>query len=235
MQKPQIPNDEQERLASLETLKIVYTPAEQRFDRITRLACVVFNVPIALVSLVTQNTQWFKSAQGLSATETPREISFCGHTILKDDALVIPDTSLDPRFADNPLVTGEPFIRFYAGQPISFDGRKMGTLCLIDRVPRQLLPSELDTLRSLAAWVENELKLSALSQTQTDLLRELDETRRAAWIDPLTKVWNRTGMDTLLPREIAHARLHKQPFRTCRWRSRAQRSRPAHPILGAAA
>ena len=103
MKRPQIPSDEQERLAALDSLRIVCSPAEERFDRITRLAQTIFNVPIALVSLVSEKCQWFKSAQGLTASQTPREISFCGHAILSYDALVVEDTLLNPDFADNPL------------------------------------------------------------------------------------------------------------------------------------
>ena len=210
MKKPPIPADEALRQAKLDSLGIIYSPAEERFDRITKMARTVFGVPIALVSLVSEKCQWFKSAQGLTAAETPREISLCGHAILHDDTFVVSDASQHPDFSDNPLVTGAPFIRFYAGHPLKYDGHAMGTLCIIDRVPRQLSPSELDTLRSLAAWAENELKPSALSEAQTQLLKELNETKRIALIDPLTKVWNRTGMDVLIHRELERARRQQQ-------------------------
>ena len=114
MLKSAIPLDEAKRLATLQALHILDTPPEERFDRLSRLAQRLFNVPIVLISLVDANRQWFKSRQGLSVSETPRDISFCSHAILHEDALVIPDTTLDPRFLDNPLVTGEPSIRFYA-------------------------------------------------------------------------------------------------------------------------
>jgi diguanylate cyclase (GGDEF)-like protein len=202
---PEIPKDERTRLQKLEGLGLIYSPAEERFDRITRLARQVFGVPIALVSMVSAKCQWFKSAQGLLVTETSREISFCGHAILGEDVLIIPDTKLDPAFADNPLVTGDPYIRFYAGQPLKFEGMKLGTLCVIDRQPRHVSPSELDTLRSLAAWAENEFKVSVLSAAQLELIADLNETRRQAMVDPLTNVWNRRGLDELLQREMAHA------------------------------
>lgn len=206
MKKPPMPPDEAIRQAKLDSLGIIYSPAEERFDRITNMARTVFGVPIALVSLVSGKCQWFKSAQGITAAETPREISLCGHAILRDDTFVVEDALKDPDFADNPLVTGEPFLRFYAGHPLKYEGSAMGTLCIIDRVPRQFSPSELETLRSLAAWAENELKTSALSEAQTKLLKELNETKRIALIDPLTKVWNRTGMDVLIHRELERAR-----------------------------
>ena len=206
MKKPPLPPDEAIRQAKLDSLGIIYSPAEERFDRITKMARTVFGVPIALVSLVSEKCQWFKSAQGITAAETPREISLCGHAILRDDTFVVEDASKNPDFADNPLVTGEPFLRFYAGHPLKYEGSAMGTLCIIDRVPRQFTPSDLETLRSLAAWAENELKTSALSEAQTQLLKELNETKRIALVDPLTKVWNRTGMDVLIHRELERAR-----------------------------
>lgn len=116
--EPAFPLDEANRLATLRGLNILDTPPEERFDRLTRLAQQLINVPIAVVSLVDSNRQWFKSCQGLDASETPRNISFCGHAILDNELFVIPDALLDTRFSDNPLVTGAPNIRFYAGQPL---------------------------------------------------------------------------------------------------------------------
>ena len=152
MKIPPIPPEEEERLHKLNSLGILYTPAEYRFDRITKIAKETFNVPMALISLVDEECQWFKSAQGLTVNETPRAISFCGHAILGDHTLVISDTLDDPDFSDNPLVTEDPFIRFYAGQPLHYEGYKIGTLCIIDTKPRKLTSSDLDTLRSLASW-----------------------------------------------------------------------------------
>ena len=134
MQSPDFPPDEAFRLRTLTSLSILDTPAEERFDRLTRLAQRLFNVPIALVSLIDSNRQWFKSCQGLDVRETPRDVSFCAHAILGNDLLVVPDAAADARFADNPLVTGEPFIRFYAGCPLKApNGSLLGTLCVIDR------------------------------------------------------------------------------------------------------
>ncbi|HQU16105.1 MAG: GGDEF domain-containing protein [Gammaproteobacteria bacterium] len=212
MKKPGIPEDEQARLLLLDALGSIYSPAEERFDRITRLACQVLNVPIALVSLITARCQWFKSAQGLAASETSREISFCGHTILGADSFVVPDTLLDPDFADNPLVSGEPHIRFYAGHPLRYEGSNVGTLCIIGRVPRRLTPSESETLRNLAEWAENELKVAALSEAQAQLISVLDEARRAALIDSPTRSWNRQAMDELLPVEVEHCRVRNVPI-----------------------
>ena len=160
MKEPQKPANEIERLATLRSLGLLDTPPEQRFNRITRTAARIFKVPIALVSLVDAERQWFKSRYGLHSSETPRSVSFCGHAILNDTALVIEDALLDERFADNPLVSGVPRVRFYAGQPLAGPGGlKLGTLCLIDHAPRQFGAHDRLTLADMAGWVERELNL----------------------------------------------------------------------------
>jgi diguanylate cyclase (GGDEF)-like protein len=176
---PPKPIDENRRLAALRGSGILDTPAEERFDRITRIARRVFDVPIALVSLVDEHRQWFKSSQGLDAQETPRDISFCGHAILSPDVLVIQDARDDQRFRDNPLVTGPPNIRFYAGCPLALsNGELIGTLCIIDRVPRTLEGQDQAILRDLAKVVERELAAVEL-----------------AIMDELTKLCNRRGFE----------------------------------------
>lgn len=158
MKAPQFPKNEDKRVQSLCSLNILDTPAEERFDRITRRAKQHFGVDIALVSLVDAKRQWFKSKQGLDASETPRDISFCGHAILSSSIFNIPDALEDPRFADNPLVTDPPHIRFYAGAPLrAADGQRIGTLCIIDNKPHNLSAEELSVLRELADEVEKEL------------------------------------------------------------------------------
>ncbi|MBA4094677.1 MAG: hypothetical protein C0489_11395, partial [Candidatus Accumulibacter sp.] len=150
-------HNEQARLAALAELEILDTPPETRFDRYTRLAAMTFGVPIALVSLIDADRQWFKSRTGLEPQETPRSISFCSHTVQARDMLVVEDAARDPRFADNVLVTGEPHIRFYAGQPVYSDGQAVGTLCIIDRAPRVFSIEERQVLKDLAGLVEVEL------------------------------------------------------------------------------
>src|SRR5262245_57367454 len=202
-----IPADEASRLAALHALGILYTPAEERFDRITRLACRSLETPIALVSLVDSAFQWLKSAQGMEVTETPRTVAFCAHAILQESSLVVPDTHLDPRFADNPLVTDEPYIRFYAGHPIrAADGSRLGTLCVLDRERRDLRHADLQTLRDLAAWTESELKVTALSEAQQELIAERDALRRRAMLDSLTRLWNYEAIMEVLERELERAR-----------------------------
>lgn len=177
MQKPSMPIDETQRLVSLHSLRILDTVEEERYDRITRMAKRLFDVDICLVSLVDSNRQWFKSKVGLSACETSREVSFCGHAILDDEVFVVNDATKDSRFADNPLVDGPPNVIFYAGCPIKGPGDyRIGTLCLIDNEPRNLSDDERETLRDLAGMVEDEIR--ATSQVV---------------IDDLTQVANRRG------------------------------------------
>jgi PAS domain S-box-containing protein len=165
-----VPLDEARRLEALRNLNILDTPAEERFDRITRLAQHLFHVPIALVSLIDKDRQWFKSRQGLEAHETPRDLAFCAHAILGPETMVVPDARLDPRFQANPLVTSDPNIRFYAGRPLAtLDGSRVGTLCLIDNQPRQLNDDEKQVLSDLGALVENELNVVTLEAMNREL------------------------------------------------------------------
>ena len=151
MQSPPIPENEAARLAALRTYELLDTEAEQAFDDLTAVAAHVMGTPIALVSLVDGERQFFKSKVGLDATETPRDVSFCAHAILKpDQVMVVPDATADARFADNPLVTGELGIRFYAGTPlVDDDGHALGSLCTIDDKPREITPEQVDMLQRL--------------------------------------------------------------------------------------
>lgn len=181
MLAPATPLNESGRLETLRSLKILDTSPEERFDRLTRLAKRLFGVPIALISLVDADRQWFKSCQGLDASETPRDISFCGHAILSDEILMVPDALLDKRFHDNPLVVGDPKIRFYAGCPLSVpNGSKLGTLCLIDVEPRTLDEGDRELLRDLTRMAEQEIAAVQL-----------------ATMDELTLLSNRRGFMAL--------------------------------------
>ena len=154
-----IPPDEARRLATLHELEILDTPFEERFDRITRIAAALAEVPIALVSLVDLERQWFKSCQGLDVTETSRELAFCAHVVFSRKPMIVKDTLLDDRLADSPVVVGGPRIRFYAGFPIFHDnGSCLGTLCLIDTRPRELSEATLTLIQDLAKIVEEELQ-----------------------------------------------------------------------------
>ncbi len=174
---PSLPEREADRLASLHALRLLDTPAEERFDRITRLATRIFGVPIAYVSLVDADRQWFKSRQGLPILATGRDISFCGHAILGKDTMVVPDTRLDPRFRDNPQVVGEPHLRFYAGHPLEGPGgHNIGTLCIADREPREFSENERSAFRELATIVERELNLEDVIRLQDELIRAREQT-----------------------------------------------------------
>lgn len=163
MLTPEIPSFEPERLKALEFLCLLDTQAEHRFDRLTQFFCRLFDVPLALLSLVDHNRQWFKSRQGLDARETAREISSCGHTLLSEHILYVPNASEDERFQDNPLVIGPPNIRFYMGGPLqTLDGFRIGTLCLIETKAREIPNNDFHLLRDMADIVETELNHTAL-------------------------------------------------------------------------
>jgi len=160
MQKPDIPANESDRLVALDRYKILDTLPEQVYDDLTQLAADICGTSIALISLVDKDRQWFKSRVGIDATETPRDISFCGHAVAEGSILNVPDASLDPRFADNPLVAQYPNIRFYAGVPlITDDNFALGTLCVIDRQPRYLTEQQISQLEALSRLVISQFEL----------------------------------------------------------------------------
>ena len=157
--RAEIPADEGSRLNGLRKLAVLDTPPDERFDRLTRIAAAAFAAPIALVSLVDSDRQWFKSCFGLNATETSRDVAFCAHVVQQKEEMVVPDTLQDDRFADNPLVLGDPRIRFYAGVPLLLeDGSCIGTFCIADTRPRELSSAELATLHDLRDLALQELK-----------------------------------------------------------------------------
>ena len=195
MIKPAIPPNEGGRLKALHSLNVLNTLAEDRFDRLTRMAKAMFDVPIALVSLVDENRQWFKSCIGIDTKETSRDISFCGHTILGDEALIIPDTTRDERFADNPLVTGDPKIRFYVGYPLTVMHKwKIGTLCIVDTQPRKFSPEQVALLKDLANMVEKELMAVQM-----------------ATLDEMTNLSNRRGFMSIAHKLLAWCDRNNSP------------------------
>ncbi|WP_409267203.1 putative bifunctional diguanylate cyclase/phosphodiesterase [Massilia sp. BHUDP2] len=225
MERPRIPLDEAQRLAALHATRLLGSAPEETFDRITRTAARLLGVPIALVSLIDKDRQWFKSRTGLDACETPRDISFCGHAILSDEPLVVPDAAQDARFVDNPLVTGDMHLRFYAGvQLYSVDRKKIGTLCVIDSRPRQLGPGELDALRDLARMVEQLVYHRQLAMAAQSLSERLQDCAPApggspasgelAWLvahDLLTGLPNRQAMLRAIQGSIAGWRADGTP------------------------
>ncbi len=189
MRSPPTPANEAQRLEALRALNILDTAPEERFDRLTRLARRMFDVPVALVSLVDKNRQWFKSHDGIDATETPRDVSFCGHAINSDQIFEIQDARKDQRFSDNPLVIDNPNIRFYAACPVrSSTGETLGTLCIIDLKPRSLTADERENLRDLGLIVERELA-----------------AQQMAIIDELTGISNRSGFILLANKSLKYS------------------------------
>ena len=168
-----IAQNERERLDALKRYQVMDTPSSGEFDDFTRLASEICGTPIALISLIDSDRQWFKSKVGLDASQTPRDISFCGHAIYAEQLFEVPNAMEDERFRDNPLVTGPPDIRFYAGQPlITSDGFGIGTLCVIDRIPRRLNEHQRDTLKVLGRLVVQQLELRIAKQQLGSALSE---------------------------------------------------------------
>ncbi len=187
---PAQPIDEVARVHALRTLNLLDSEAQERFDRYTRLARRAFGVSIALVSLVDSERQWFLSRQGIDATQTPREVSFCGHVILGPDTFVVPDAQLDHRFADNPLVLGDPYVRFYAGRPLRTpDGHRVGTFCIVDPKPRDMDGEDLALLDDIGIMVEDDMAQRARAMT-----------------DALTGISNRRGFVALSDQVLALCR-----------------------------
>jgi diguanylate cyclase (GGDEF)-like protein len=195
MQPAPIPADDDYRLKVVRQLNIDSVP-EERFDRVTRLAKRMFDVEIALLTIVDRDTQWFKSNVGLAVNQTGRGESFCGHAILGDEPFIIHDASIDERFRDNPLVTGDPNIRFYAGVPIKIEGGvKVGTLCVIDSKPRLFTDQQVHDLIDLAKLAESEL------------VANLNST-----LDELTQISNRRGYRVLADKVIQKCRFSTEPY-----------------------
>lgn len=182
MHPPLVPLNEPDRLRAIQRLEILDTDSEASFDSIVELARTLTGVPIAAFSLVDDTRQWFKSSEGLTVQQTSRDVSFCGHVVQNEALMVVPDALRDDRFSDNPLVTDGPCIRFYAGVPVYTPDRYcVGSLCVIDRIPRELSTMQLSALRQLAALIERELIL-----------------RSASTIDALTELYNRGHFDQRL-------------------------------------
>jgi GAF domain-containing protein len=171
------------RVEALEKYAILDTEPEQAFDDLTLLASYVCKTPIALISLVDENRQWFKSKIGIAASETPRQVAFCSVAIEHSEVMVVPDTLQDERFRDNPLVTSDPRIRFYAGAPlINDEGYALGTLCVIDQKPREITPDQKEALQALSRLVLGQLEfrrnLKLLKEALTDRTQVEHERER---------------------------------------------------------
>lgn len=207
--------DEEERLAVLASYGILDTPPEAAFDEITELAALICDTPIAVINFIDRDRQWFKSERGLGVRETPLDISICAHAILQSDLFIVPDTTKNPLFACNPLVTGEPYLRFYAGALLkSPDGQPLGTLCVLDYQPRGLNEKQRVALTALANQVMTNLELMRANQElfrahqeQSILIHKLKsaqkELMRLASTDPLTGLYNRRAFEEHLTQTMA--------------------------------
>ncbi|KTD45618.1 fused adenylate cyclase/two component hybrid sensor/regulator [Legionella rubrilucens] len=215
MIKPKVHPNEAERLKALHATGLINTPMEQGFEQITSLTKKIFDVPIVAISLIDKDKQWFKSIIGSNLSETPREISFCGHTILKEEALIVSDAQSDARFKNNPLVTGEKgSIRFYAGYPIhaSNDHQPIGALCIIDNKPRHISPTEKSILHDLAALVDSEISNFHSLEAYKARNFELECTDRITLLDGVTKTWNANGITQLLQQQMKLSKEEKETF-----------------------
>jgi GAF domain-containing protein len=180
-----IPANEVERLRTLRSYKILDSKPEERFDELTRLAALICGVPISLISLIDTDRQWFKSRYGLDLQETPRAQAFCTHAIMQPDMFVVPDATKDERFANNPLVTGDLHIRFYAGAPLAArDGHVLGTLCVIDHVPHTLTEAQKEALKLVGGLVIANFELRRDLQELKDALAARDATERLSGAAP---------------------------------------------------
>jgi diguanylate cyclase (GGDEF)-like protein len=227
-----VPDNEHARLAALDEYDVLDTLPERAFDDITRLVTIICGVPISVISLVDERRQWFKSKVGLETSETPRDVAFCAHAIMDpDEVMVVHDALADSRFVDNPLVTEDPGIRFYAGAPlVTPEGEAIGALCAIDREPRELRPDQLEALsllsREVIAHLELRLSLARLESLAIDQNLQLDRLRRRerrlelahaelteqSRTDPLSGAANRRAFDDALEYEWTHAIHHRFPL-----------------------
>lgn len=175
-----LPQNETERLEALHRYEILDTPPEEAFDELTRLAAYTCTTPIAYISLIDADRQWLKAQVGPMPPETPREFAFCSHCILQEGIMLVRDTVADPRFLDNPMVKADPKIRFYAGAPlVNADGLALGSLCVMDYMPRELDPSQIESMRLLSRQVVRQLEirnnLAALSRAVETFQKSLSE------------------------------------------------------------
>lgn len=230
--KADVPANETQRLEALRRYNVLDTLAERAYDDITELATFIAKTPIALVSLVDEDRQWFKSKVGIDATQTSRDVAFCAHAILEPDKpLVVPNAQLDERFADNPLVTGAPNVAFYMGVPlVTPDGFAVGTLCVIDDKPREPTPEQVKLMKALARQVVTQLELrrhlSRVQQTLTDREKHLAQLQRyhieleranaelqeAGDTDTLTGILNRRAFDGRIGLEVDRSRHYGAPL-----------------------
>ena len=210
---PAIPRDETVRLAALCDSGLLGVPDDYPLDCVTNIGARLFDVPMCMLSLVDADRQWFASCVGLDVQHTPRDVSFCGHVVADRRSMVVEDTLLDVRFADNPLVVGYPRIRFYAGYPIrAATGEVIGSLCVLDTRPREFAPRQHKLLRELAVLAQSTIATRQTSAAQSALIAKLAAARRESMIDPLLRVWNRSGITAIIEQTHQSSSHRGEPY-----------------------
>jgi GAF domain-containing protein len=203
-----LPDDEAKRLDALRAYRIIDTEPERAYDDLTRLASAICGTPVALVTLIDERRQWFKARLGLDFAEASRDVAFCAYAILRDDLFVVDDTFDDPRFADNPFVRGDPFMRFYAGAPVrARGGERLGTICVIDHIPRRLTAGQRESLLALGRQVESQLELGRRAAELADRGRREREAIEAAQRGG--ELWRRLVRDVRPPVGEIVTRAHR--------------------------
>jgi GAF domain-containing protein len=238
--KPPLPPNEAQRLAALRSYQVLDTAGEQAYDDITVLAAYICEVPVAMISLVDESRQWFKSKLGLNQHETPRDVAFCAHAILRQEPLIVNDAFEDKRFVNNVLVTHAPHIRFYAGFPlIDRDGFALGTLCAIDRKPRELTPGQHRAMLALARQV---MALLELQRASAQLAEGLERVKTLHGLLPICAWCKRIRDDSGYWSKVeAYISAHSEAAFThgicpeCLEKQRPKRSRRKKPAAGGAA
>jgi diguanylate cyclase (GGDEF)-like protein len=201
------------KIANIHTLDLFYTPLEERFERITRIGRRALQAPVAAITLLNEEKQWFKSAAGWGISELPRSHTLCRFVVDDNRPLTIADTLKDPRSAETPIVQSPPRFRAYAGHPLTDEhGNVCGTFCVFDLKPREFTPGDRQTLADLAAMSQRELLSDRLSDAHSALTAKLSVARREAMMDPLTRLWNRRGASVLLKAAFAAADQHGKPL-----------------------
>jgi diguanylate cyclase (GGDEF)-like protein len=203
-------SDELERLQQMANSAITFVPMGEQFDRITRTAMRLFDVPMSLVTIVESDMEWFRSVKGVTVDERARAKSFCAWVIATGRPFLVPDTFKSERFAKHPLALEKPPLRFYAGYPLYLaPGLIMGTLCLVDHIPRQFSDAEWDALQDLAGIAEAELRAMSLSRMQSNLQQELSDAQRRSLVDPVTGSWTKHGISQIVDREVRAASISR--------------------------
>jgi diguanylate cyclase (GGDEF)-like protein len=201
------------KIANIHSLDLFYTPLEERFERITRVARRALQVPVAAISLLNEDKQWFKSAAGWGISELPREQAICKLTVAGESLLTIADTTADPRIAELPIVVSAPRFRAYAGHPLVDEhGAIVGTFCVFDLRAREFTPADRQTMLDLTAMAQRELLSDRLTNAHSALTSKLGLARREALMDPLTHLWNRRGASVLLKAALTNADQRNMPL-----------------------